>query len=237
MVNHGIVTQGEIGTSPSNAVQCRTTVTDCCNDDDPHTGQWFFPNGNMVQSNTTKGNLPGQGTRLCVPTEKNVVANGIYRCEIGVAGNKEIYYVGVYTKLRGKHIGKCVIGNLLYSPCNYCTVILVGAVTITGQLEFKLLSAMTAATPMFTLICTSARGPATSITWTSPAGAFGTESQIVTNMTTATYSNTLTIDGRYPGDYTCSVSNVRNTEPATKTLTVTGEFWYYHTRGIGIFIY
>ena len=112
---------------------------------------------------------------------------------------------------------------MLLTISYYCVVILVGAVTISGQIQFSLLTAVNAATPMFTLTCTSTGGPATTVTWTSPAGAGGTESQTVTDQSTATYFNTLTMTGRHTGDYTCSVNNARTAGPITRTLTVTGE--------------
>ena len=68
--NHGIVTREDIGTSASNAVQCQTTVADCCTDSDTNTGDWFFPSGGMVSTTTSSSYLPGEGTRLCGPAEK-----------------------------------------------------------------------------------------------------------------------------------------------------------------------
>ena len=47
--------------------------------------------------------------------------------------------------------------------------------------------------------------------------------QIVTDELTATYSNVLTVTGREPGNYTCSVTNNRTAQPATASLTVAGE--------------
>ena len=89
---------------------------------------------------------------------------------------------------------------------------------------FRLLTADNAATPMFTLTCTSTSGPATEVIWTrdgSPAS--GTILQTVTDQETATYNNILTVTGRLTGIYMCSVNNVRTTTAPTQTLTVTGE--------------
>ena len=113
---------------------------------------------------------------------------------------------------------------MLLTISYYCVAILVGAPVITDPIEFTLDSAVDAATPMFTLTCTSTGGPATEVIWTldgSPAS--GTESQTVTDTLSAIYSNTLTVTGRLTGDYQCSVTNDRNTSPATQTLSVTGE--------------
>ena len=77
---------------------------------------------------------------------------------------------------------------------------------------------------MFTLTITSTGGPATEVDWTLDGSlANGTESQTVTDTETADYTNTLTVTGRHIGVYTCSVDNVRTANPATRTLTVTGE--------------
>ena len=68
----------------------------------------------------------------------------------------------------------------------------------------------------FTLTCTSTGGPATTVTWT-PMGNDVTQLQ---NAASATYTHTLTVTGRVPGEYTCSVSNDRGT--ATRSITVQG---------------
>ena len=95
---------------------------------------------------------------------------------------------------------------------------------IDGQLVFSLISALTADTPVFTLTCVSTGGPATTVTWTRDgAAATGVASQTVTNITTATYVNTLTVTGRETGSYMCSVANDRTSPPATASLTVAGE--------------
>ena len=95
---------------------------------------------------------------------------------------------------------------------------------ITGPLQFSLQTTPTADPPVFTLTCVSTGGPATTVTWTRDgAAATGDTSQTVTDMMTATYNNTLTVTGRLPGNYNCSVANVRTAQPATASLTVAGE--------------
>ena len=99
-----------------------------------------------------------------------------------------------------------------------------GAVEITGPLQFSLQTTLTADPPVFTLTCVSTGGPATTVTWTRDGAAMtGITSQNVTNLMTATYHNTLTVTGREPGNYTCSVTNNRTAQPATASLTVAGE--------------
>ena len=66
------------------------------------------------------------------------------------------------------------------------------------------------ASPQFTLTCISTGGPATTVTWTrDSATAMGDEMTVLDNVTTATYTHTLTVTGRLGGDYQCTVSNVR----------------------------
>ena len=50
-----------------------------------------------------------------------------------------------------------------------------------------------------------------------------TLTQTVNDDLTATYSNVLTVTGRLPGIYTCSVTNDRTAQPATASLIVAGE--------------
>ena len=101
--NHGIVTREDIGTSASNAVQCQTTVADCCTDSDTNTGQWFFPNGNMVSVLTTSRNIyQVKGPGYVYLQRNSGGAEGIFRCEIGLTGSEEIYYVGVYSSGNGE---------------------------------------------------------------------------------------------------------------------------------------
>ena len=84
------------------------------------------------------------------------------------------------------------------------------------------MSALTAASPVFTLTCVSTGGPAMTVTWTRDGtAAAGVTSQTVTDMMTATYINTLTVTGRLPGLYNCRVENVRGV--ASKARSVTGK--------------
>ena len=94
----------------------------------------------------------------------------------------------------------------------------------TNLLQFSLTSALTADPPVFTLTCVSTGSPATTVTWTRDgAAATGDTSQTVVDQLAITYNNTLTVTGREPGSYQCSVSNDRTAQPATASLTVAGE--------------
>ena len=100
-----------------------------------------------------------------------------------------------------------------------------GVVTpVTNQLQFSLISALTADPPVFTLTCITTGGPATTVTWTRDgAAATGNTSQTVMDQLNIIYHNTLTVTGREPGNYQCSVTNDRTAQPATASLIVAGE--------------
>ena len=99
----------------------------------------------------------------------------------------------------------------------------------TGEVEIRdpnplRFSLQTADPPVFTLTCVSTLGPATNVTWTRDGVVVtGETSQTVVDVYIITYHSTLTVTGSLPGNYTCSVSNDRTAQPATASLTVTGE--------------
>ena len=97
----------------------------------------------------------------------------------------------------------------------------VGDITIPGEMNFQLNSELNANTPVFTLICTSTGGPATTVSWTRGSTMLSGTSQIVTNTETGTYTNTLRVAMREVGAYVCKVSNIRSSD--TRRLTVVGE--------------
>ena len=84
-------------------------------------------------------------------------------------------------------------------------------------------SDLNGASPQFTLTCISTGGPATTVTWTR-------DSDLVTNGTitvlddseTAQYTHTLTVTGRLPGLYTCTVANSPSRDLAS--LSVQGMY-------------
>ena len=106
MVNHGLVTREDIGTEASNAVQCQTTVADCCTDSDTNTGQWFFADGSANPISTdddTRNWYQVKGPGYVYLHRQNMPdAEGIFHCEIGVTGSEETYYVGVYPSGSGE---------------------------------------------------------------------------------------------------------------------------------------
>ena len=97
-----------------------------------------------------------------------------------------------------------------------------------SSIQFQLTSELDAATPIFTLTCTSTGGPATNVSWTSnnsavtENSAHNITSQILTNAVTATYSHTLAVTGRLVGEYECTVSNNKPSS-ASRMLEVVGK--------------
>ena len=71
--------------------------------------------------------------------------------------------------------------------------------------------------PQFTLTCISTGGPATTVTWTRDSTTVTEGNKTVLNdSVTAQYTHNLTVTGRLPGLYTCTV---RNNKPFTKSVS------------------
>ena len=83
-----------------------------------------------------------------------------------------------------------------------------GAISISGGVRLTVDSDLNGASPQFTLTCISTGRPATTVTWTrdSVTVTEGTET-VLDDPVTAQYTHTLTVTGRLPGLYTCTVAN------------------------------
>ena len=83
---------------------------------------------------------------------------------------------------------------------------------ITGGVQFQLLTPTNVDPPVFQLTCTSTSSPPTTVQWTINGipvnGGNYTSSQIVTDQPTSTCKNTLTVTGRAPGMYTCTITTI-----------------------------
>ena len=94
-----------------------------------------------------------------------------------------------------------------------------GSVSISGGVTLTVNSDLNGASLQFTLTCISTGGPATTVTWTR-------DSELVTNGTitvlnstvTAQYTHTLTVTGRLPGVYTCTVANSPSHDSASLSV-------------------
>ena len=85
------------------------------------------------------------------------------------------------------------------------------------------LTDLNGASPQFTLTCISTGGPATTVTWTrdSVTVSTGTET-VLDDPVTAQYTHTLTVTGRLPGLYTCTVANNKPSN-ASANISVEGK--------------
>ena len=105
----------------------------------------------------------------------------------------------------------------------------IGDITISG-VTLNVDSDLNGASPQFTLTCISTGGPATDVTWTRDSGeVMGEESTMLVNAENADYTHTLTVTGRLPGLYTCTVEN---NKPSTVSqhFTVEGEMFDHSYR-------
>ena len=71
-----------------------------------------------------------------------------------------------------------------------------------------------------TLTCISTGGPATTVSWTrdSTPVTEGTTEMVLNDPVTAQYTHTLTLTGRLPGLYTCTVANIK---PSSTSASIT----------------
>ena len=104
-----------------------------------------------------------------------------------------------------------------------CVSIKSGGPSIQGTIQFQLTSEVDAATPVFTLTCTSTGGPATTVSWKRDGVVVSGGTTEVTDPVTATYTSTLTVTGRKTGNYSCVVANSRSTV-ISPMLPVQGEY-------------
>ena len=98
-----------------------------------------------------------------------------------------------------------------------------GVLSIQGNIQFQLTSEVDAATPVFTLTCTSTGGPATTVSWQRDGVVVSRGTTELTDTVTATYTSTLTVTGRETGSYSCVVANSRSTA-TSQMLLLQGEF-------------
>ena len=93
-----------------------------------------------------------------------------------------------------------------------------GGPSIQGTIQFQLTSEADAATPVFTLTCTSTGGPATTVSWQRDGVVVSGGTTELTDTVTATYTSTLTVTGRETGSYSCVVANSRSSATSQMLL-------------------
>ena len=137
-----------------------------------------------------------------------------------------------------KHTALCQTTLLLMhklSPlCLNCHLIVrvcyhnAGDVTISGNVQVMVDSDLNGESPQFTLTCFSIGGPATTVTWTRDSEEVQGGVTVLDNAETAQYTHTLTVTGRLPGQYACTVSNNKPSTNARSRL-VQGDLIIYVT--------
>ena len=92
---------------------------------------------------------------------------------------------------------------------------------ISETISLTINSDLNGPTPQFTLTCVSTGGPATTVQWTRNSTNIteGTET-VLNDPVTAQYTHTLTVSGREPGEYTCTVAN---NKPSSANASITIE--------------
>ena len=89
--NNSIVTLEDIGEGDEDALLCRTNLNES------GIGNWFFPDGNRVPSNSTTV-YRTRGVMVVLLNRKKGGVDGIYRCEMPDSMNvAQTIYIGVYT--------------------------------------------------------------------------------------------------------------------------------------------
>ena len=114
LVTNGIVILEDIGTSASDAVQCRTSVTDCCTDS--NTSNWRFPNGTTLSTLPEQDIYQVKGDGYLYLQRNARGSEGIYCCNL--AWPNPFYCLGLY--FRSSSRGELLSGRqhrYLFSKC------------------------------------------------------------------------------------------------------------------------
>ena len=107
-------------------------------------------------------------------------------------------------------------------------MLILGDVTISGDVTLTVDSDLNGASPQFTLTCISTGGPATTVTWTRESGeAVGHTETVLNDPETARYIHTLTVTELLGGLYTCTVAN-NKPSTASATITLEGTIQLHH---------
>ena len=107
--NNSIVSLEDIGEGNDTALRCITNLTACCRppytgENGPGLGNWFFPNGTVVPSSGTDGDIyRTRGQMVVYLNRRRGGVAGIYRCDIPDSTNvTQSIYIGVYTAGTGE---------------------------------------------------------------------------------------------------------------------------------------
>ena len=114
LANHSYVDLSLVGSSDSSSVQCITDQQRCCSSAQGiHRGDWYFPNGSVLQFsgdnfNTYESRGPQRVSLLRL--DANLTGSGIYCCSISTNAVhddtdiliRDVVYVGLYRSDQGK---------------------------------------------------------------------------------------------------------------------------------------
>ena len=232
LANNSYVDLSKVGydESGNNSVQCITDLGECCSSTEGgYRGDWYFPDGTRLPFSSKPGDIfesrKAQGVDLH-RRNSATLPTGIYRCDIptnAVHDDDDIehsvrdtVYVGLYNR----------DGGSTYKNYNDPLVMLnlIGEISGVIEMTFYEDTDLNGASPQFTLTCISTGGPATTVSWTrdSTTVTEGTET-VLNDPMTAKYTHTLTVTGRYPGLYNCTVANNKPSQ-ASANYTVKSKF-------------
>ena len=100
----------------------------------------------------------------------------------------------------------------------------IGDITIPGGISLTVNSDLNGNSPQFTLTCISTGGPATTVTWTRDSMIITTgNGTVLDDPYAAQYTHTLTVTGRRPGIYMCTVAKNRPSSDSA-IIIVEGNF-------------
>ena len=109
--NHSYLDLTRVGASRNWRLECHTDLDTCCiSNQGPDRGDWFFPNGSMLQFEESGDGIyqsypKMSGQQIYIRRRNLAVANGIYQCTIETnAFNNDtgrgIVYVGLPVEVR-----------------------------------------------------------------------------------------------------------------------------------------
>ena len=102
LANHSYVNISLVGQhySGSDSVQCHTDLSTCCSDQQgPHRGDWYFPNGTRLPFPNNKLDIyENRSAQVVHIHRKSKIIPGIYNCSIPTIENNmgDNVYVGLY---------------------------------------------------------------------------------------------------------------------------------------------
>ena len=114
LANHSYVDISLVGkdSSGNDSVQCRTDLITCCSgEQDPHRGDWYFPNGDRLQFSGDGGDIfeYRSAQRVELRRRSDTSRTGIFRCNIPTDADhhssdnsvRDTVYVGLYYLSQG----------------------------------------------------------------------------------------------------------------------------------------